>query len=73
MEMYKQPMMTTTKNLDGFSPIRNLFSHAKGESEKEKILEIFNKLPDILQGVYQGVKYLEHINKRLENVSTEAK
>ena len=69
---YKQPMMITTKNLDGFSPIRNLFSHAEGESEEEKILEIFNILPDILQGVYQGVKYLEHINKRLEKVSTEA-
>lgn len=72
-EMYKQlGLRITAKNLDGFSPIRNLFSHAKGESEEEKILEIFNKLPDILQGVYQGVKYLEHINKRLEKVSTKA-
>lgn len=66
-EIYKKPTEITVWNLEGIANVRNLFSHAR-YSEEAKILEISSKLPDILQGVFQGIRYLEHINKRFYKI-----
>ena len=66
-EIYKKLTGITVGNLEGIANVRNLFSHA-GRSEEAKILEISSKLPDILQGVRQGIRYLEHINTRFNEI-----
>ena len=66
-EIYRKPTEITIRNLEGIANVRNLFSHA-GRSEEAKILEISSKLPDILQGVSQGVRYLGHINTRFDEI-----
>lgn len=66
-EIYKKLTGITVGNLEGIANVRNLFSPA-GRSEEAKILEISSKLPDILQGVRQGIRYLEHINTRFNEI-----
>lgn len=63
-DMYKKPMEITLMNLKDFSSVRNLFSHGLG-TEDEKVQYIYDNLSDILHRVFQGIRYLEHINKRI--------